>query len=78
MTEKRVLLYIITSPFLVFFVLYDIIKFPIIVFMIMPLMVISHVIDYLKDNASNLDEFNDLTDILTMGYQTWRGMVENK
>lgn len=66
---KRVLLWIIASPLLVVFVLFDVVKIPVVIGIFLPLAVFFRAIDWCKGAADPMPVGEFLADVSTLGLQ---------
>jgi hypothetical protein len=69
---KRILIYILSSPFLLLFILVDIIKFPLVLFLMFPIWIIMATIDWLKGDKFDISIMWEASIIL---FLIWKDMV---
>lgn len=76
---RNILLLIISSPLLILFVIFDIIKLPVVIFLFLPLSIFMWIINIVKGCASFRDDVLDIMwAITTIGIDLYLMEVWNK
>ena len=71
---RKLLLYILSSPLFVIGLLFDLIKFPVVVVIFLPFSIFMWVLDLLRGGVI-LTPFEFCCDVATMGIQMWWEVV---